>query len=484
MDTKIDERALDERLAALEAARAWSPRTTSRLETLVRSRDDEAVFRVNPVRFAAERNMAEAEAVDLFLHAAAVGLFAMDWLLLCPMCSCVVGSFGSLRAVDNHYHCLMCQTDYEAKLDDYIAVTFTVSPAIRRIAFHNPAGLPARDYLVKYRVTGAHLAGRTPDGLIWGDLVDQLTRVVSYLAPGETVRHELTANGGFLLGYDTDSDAGFVIAIAGEPTGELQTVRLEYQDGRCEPGGGKVRPGPVVIQITNATPRRGLTAVAELPADFARCQLTYEPFLTAARLLTTQTFRDLFRAEVIRATEGIGVTDITLVFTDLKGSTALYEWVGDLNALALVQRHFERLRDATVRHRGTIIKTIGDAVMSAFQDPADAVRAALAMMAEVEMLNLDIGERNLVLKIGLHKGAAIAVTHNDRLDYFGRTVNVAARVQDLADADEICLTREAYDAPGVATLLTSLAVEAGAARLKGLGQDMAVFRVKARAPAA
>ena len=120
--------------------------------------------------------MAEAEAVDLFLHAAAVGLFAMDWLLLCPMCSCVVGSFGSLRAVDNHYHCSMCQTDYEAKLDDYIAVTFTVSPAIRRIAFHDPAALSARDYLVKYRVTGAHLAGRTPDGLIWGDLVDQLTR--------------------------------------------------------------------------------------------------------------------------------------------------------------------------------------------------------------------------------------------------------------------------------------------------------------------
>ena len=338
--------------------------------------------------------MAEAEAIDLFLHAAAVGLFAMDWLLLCPLCSCVVGSFGSLRVVDNHYHCSMCQTDYEAKLDDYIAVTFTVSPAIRRIAFHDPAGLPARDYVVKYRVTGAHLAGRTPDGLIWGDLVDQLTRVVSYMAPAETVRHELTAQGGFLLGYDTDSDAGFVIAIAGEPTEELQTVRLEYQDGRCEPARGKVRPGPVVIEITNATPRRGLIGVAELPADFARCQLTYEPFLTGARVLTTQTFRDLFRAEVIRGTEGIGVTDITLLFTDLKGSTALYEWIGDLNALALGAA---ALRATARRHRparGTIIKTIGDAVMSAFQDPADAVRAALAMMAGVEVLNVDIGERD------------------------------------------------------------------------------------------
>ena len=115
MDARIDERALDEHLAALEASRSWSPRTISRLETLVRTGDEDLVFRVNPVKFAAERGMTEPETIDLFLHATAVGLFAMDWLLLCPMCSCVVGSFGSLRAVDNHYHCSMCQTDYEAR---------------------------------------------------------------------------------------------------------------------------------------------------------------------------------------------------------------------------------------------------------------------------------------------------------------------------------------------------------------------------------
>jgi class 3 adenylate cyclase len=477
MGARLDERALDEHLAALEAARAWSPRTISRLETLVRAADDEAVFRVNPIKFAAERGMAETETIDLFLHATAVGLLTMDWLLLCPMCSCVVASFGSLRAVDNHYHCSMCQTDYEAQLDDYIAVTFTVAPTIRGIAFHDPAGLSARDYVVKYRVTGPHLAGRTPDGLVWGDLVDQLTRAVNYLPPGAPVRLDVTAGSGFLLGYDTDSDAGFVLAIGGDPTAEPQTVRLQYLDGRCEPNSGKVRPGPVAIEISNAAGRRGLIGVAELPADFARCQLTYEPFLTAARLLTTQTFRDLFRAEVIRATEGIGVKNITLLFTDLKGSTAFYERVGDLNALNLVQRHFERLRDATVRRGGTIIKTIGDAVMAAFQHPADAVGAALDMLAGVEALNRDLGAGNLILKIGVHHGAAIAVTLNDRLDYFGQTVNVAARVQGLADAGEVYLTREVRDAPGVAALLAPCAVEATTARLRGLDQEMAVFRV-------
>ncbi|MFL5159484.1 MAG: adenylate/guanylate cyclase domain-containing protein [Microvirga sp.] len=73
-----------------------------------------------------------------------------------------------------------------------------------------------------------------------------------------------------------------------------------------------------------------------------------------------------------------------MLFTDLKGSTDLYDRIGDLNALSLVQQHFERLRDVTVRHGGAIIKTIGDAVMAAFVEPADAVRAALAMLQDME----------------------------------------------------------------------------------------------------
>ena len=101
--------------------------------------------------------------------------------------------------------------------------------------------------------------------------------------------------------------------------------------------------------------------------------------LSGGRLLTTQTFRDLFRSQVIEATEGIGVRDIALLFTDLKGSTSFTDRIGDLNAYSQVQRHFERLMDVTIRHRGAVIKTIGDAVMAAFLTPVDAVEAALEM---------------------------------------------------------------------------------------------------------
>ena len=126
---------------------------------------------------------------------------------------------------------------------------------------------------------------------------------------------------------------------------------------------------------------------------------------------------------------------------------------------------------------GAIIKTIGDAVMAAFVEPADAVRAALAMLQEMETFNRRLPSREVILKIGIHRGAAIAVTLNDRLDYFGQTVNIAARVQSLSDAKEICLTGEVLSAPGVKDILVPFAMGQKMARLKGVHQQVPVFRV-------
>ncbi len=146
-----------------------------------------------------------------------------------------------------------------------------------------------------------------------------------------------------------------------------------------------------------------------------------------------------------------------------------------------MQQHFETLQSVTVRHHGAIIKTIGDAIMAAFIDPGEAVEAALDMRREIAAFNLRQPDKALVLKIGVHKGAAIAVTLNDRLDYFGQTVNIAARVQHLADADEIFVSRDVYDFPDVKAKLEPFAVQPRDAQLRGVAQNMQVFCV---APAA
>lgn len=147
------------------------------------------------------------------------------------------------------------------------------------------------------------------------------------------------------------------------------------------------------------------------------------------------------------------------------------------NAIVRQNLSDERLQEVTTRHGGAIIKTIGDAIMAAFLEPVDAVRAAIAMRDETASFNRSQPNKELILKIGVHKGAAIAVTLNDRLDYFGQTVNLAARVQNLADADEIYISRDVHEAPGVDAALKGFTVDQQVARLRGVHQELHVFRI-------
>src|ERR1700760_2219008 len=189
----IDEKKLEERLVALEAAKSWSPRVVSRLEMLLRAGPDEALYRINPIQFATEKSIAEAEGID----ACVAGLFDMDWLLLCPMCSDVVESFRSLRKLHTHFHCHLCQSDYDAALDDFIMVTFTVSPAVRSIRFHQPDTLSAWDYVFSYKLTPD---GLMPDGVPWSETAKTLVRVLTRIEPGSVASLEVDATEGAVFG--------------------------------------------------------------------------------------------------------------------------------------------------------------------------------------------------------------------------------------------------------------------------------------------
>ena len=215
----------------------------------------------------------------------------------------------------------------------------------------------------------------------------------------------------------------------------------------------------------------------EILAQTIKPALDFDPYLSGGMLLARQTFRRLFRSERVDETEGLGIRQVTLLFTDLKGSTAMYERLGDLNAYALVREHFALLGATVQQHSGAIVKTIGDAVMAVFSRPTDAVSAAQHILGDIDRFNAEHGDPSIILKIGAHCGPSIAVTLNENLDYFGQTVNVAARVQALADAGEICLSEALYSAPGVSQLLTGHKVVSFDAPLRGVEGDACVYRV-------
>jgi class 3 adenylate cyclase len=472
---------LDERLAQLELARPWSPRVVSRLEGLIRTDDDAALFRVNPLTFASERGLEEGEAIDLFLHATAQGLFEMDWLLICPRCACAVESFARLRAVLRRFRCPECHNEYEAAMDDFIAIYFTISPQIRSIRYHRPETLEPFDYMFVFKGVRE---GRMPDGRPFIDAVRSVLRGLAFLEPGSTATFAFEATEGKLSGGSSDTDAGFALQVGAEPTTEPQRLRLTYVRTGYQPNKGVLAPGPVVIEVENPTSSRGILAILQSPPGEEDALLDFDPYLTGKHLLTSQTFKSLFRSEVVGGAQGLAIRDIALLFTDIRGSTALYQRIGDLNAFQLVQQHFELLRETTVRHGGAIVKTIGDAVMAAYPDATHAVGAALDMRGAIERFNEAQPERPVSLKIGIHHGAAIAVTLNDELDYFGHTVNIASRVQEMADSDEIWITEDVWRYPGVHAVLESYPTEQRTVEFRGIEHAMSVVRIGAQAAAA
>jgi class 3 adenylate cyclase len=467
-----DEALLAGRLERLAAALPAAHDLLPCLETLVRTADDDALVRINPVGFAERFGRPAAAVVELFLHARKVGLLTMEWQYVCPGCGEIVERLASLTSASAHFFCQVCSTDRETDMSDFVEVRFSVSPEIRRSPFHDPWLLTPEEHFFRYRFTQS---GVLADGSSLRDHLRANAQACAYVEPRATETFSVTAEPGYL--WFTNGPA---LVVGGTRTSESRSFAFEYRGVRSERFEAEIDAGPVEVEFTNATDERYALMIISLPADY---ELTMRPFLSGAELLSNQTFLDLFASETIVAGEGLAVRRLALLFTDLKASTALYERIGDLKAFDLVRLHFGHLRDCISGNSGALVKTIGDAVMASFVDPLDALRAALDMQARIARLNADAGSELIGLKIGLHAGACLAVTLNDRLDYFGQTVNIAARVQALAGADEIVVTDDVLALPGAAELVADLQLERRAVQLKGVAGDVPVHRLRAAAGA-
>ena len=128
---------------------------------------------------------------------------------------------------------------------------------------------------------------------------------------------------------------------------------------------------------------------------------------------------------------------ITVMFTDIKGSTAYFEKYGDVAGMMMVHQCNEGLRQIVERHGGKVIKTIGDAIMATFEDCKESVSAAMEMQKQLIVFNAPKPEQDHVfIRIGLNYGAGIVKSN----DVFGDVVNVASRVESVASPEQIVIS--------------------------------------------
>jgi class 3 adenylate cyclase len=360
----------------------------------------------------------------------------MRWDLLCPRCQVAKAAVQALDQLPKGAHCATCNIDYDRDFSRNVELSFQPAPAVR------PLG------------TGEHcLFGPMSTPHIW---------LQRSLAAGETLSEPCALPPGSYRLRTLEAGPEEEVTLA--PGEALPEVVL---------GDGAVRRGAAgttgIVTLRNEAPR-ALTAIVE-ERRWAR------DALTADRVTALQAFRDLFSEQVLRPGDEVSVARVTLLFTDLRRSTDLYGRIGDAAAYHLVRDHFAYLGAIVRRHDGALVKTIGDAIMAAFSTPADALAAALDIQRELPGFNA-AEQRPLTIKVGLHEGPCIAVTLNGRLDYFGSTVNLAARLQGQSAGGDIVLSEAVATDPAVAALLEGLDCTSEATTLKGFDAPVDFRRIR------
>jgi class 3 adenylate cyclase len=418
------------------------PAVAARVVALLRERPDDDLRQMRPFELARAWGLPRREVLRAFLYAARVGLVDLHWQLNCPTCKVGSDHAPSLSSVRPRAHCADCDIDYEVDFAENVEAVFNVSAAIRDVQ--------PRVYCAGSPVFRPHMLA------------------VLQLPPRGRREIDCVLPGGLLLARANQRRGAIAVD---DPPGALE-VRL---------GGREVtltlRPRSADAKTTRVTVINETDEA--LPVSLERAGWNADIVLGSV-ILTMPEFHDLFSTEAPATGCELSVGALTVLFSDLTGTTALYDQLGDAKAFALVQEHFATVGEVVARQDGAIVKTMGDAVMATFHSPARALEAAAEMTRRVA----EVAQRHrldgLGIKIGLHEGPCLVVRANDRLDFFGTTVNVASRMQHQARAGEVVMSADLMAHPEVEKVVrgSHRPVEMFRAELKGVRGAQSLLRIR------
>jgi len=462
---ELNRPTFDSALERLRRATGESP-LAERLAGYLVDAPDVELSSIRPFALARLWDEDRWEMLRLMLHSTRAGLLNFSWEVLCPNCrSTNAETVSNLNQLKREAHCDVCQIRYDSEFDKSVELKFFVHPSIRKVSREIFClGGPGRR---------AHIKGQIliPSGA---------TR--SWSLPKLDEPHRIRSpQVGEVLAVDHQQ-------IPPENPFEIECCTENFKRDAT----GKIS-SDCTINIQNSNPYEVQLLLERTEWD--------GDILTAASVTNWQEFRDIFGKEVISATEQITIGHQVVLFTDLRGSTAMYRGIGDSLAYALVRQHFEVLIDSVRAEHGAVVKTIGDSVMAVFSRVDEALSAVLRMQKALAGKNkkspdegtshyvrnlqdatrngrLENAVPNLHLKAGLHSGPCLAVNANDRLDYFGTTINLAARLVGCCRGGDLTISDELYLRPETKTFLAQHQLSASQEGVELRGFDpLKVWRI-------
>jgi class 3 adenylate cyclase len=471
---------LHQKIHALAAFPNIKADMAAKFGEILKELDDWDLLRINPLRFAEEHGFNRIETMDLFIHGAKIGLFDFVWNMICPSCGGTEYTHKSINEVEEGvFHCSICHFDVPSNLDDQVEVAFMINPSIKKLDIN-----PFKDIDSYQRYFFSPNFERSQ---ALEDYINDVKRSVALIEPDESKDIIFEAKPGELYRLlSIDLHSAMSMPTTDRQGSGTKPVNIDILPTGFSPKEIALPPGMVTLHITNLrnTPTGAILVLTDIPrirTILERHPSRLRPFLTGKMLLNNQGFRELFRVQNLIPDLKLNIRSLTILFTDLKGSTELYDKTGDAFAYNLVQEHFKILTDSVRRNSGAIVKTMGDAIMATFSLPQEGVNAAVEMINEMQSLNekLRAEDHELGLKIGLHEGSALAINADERVDYFGQSVNIAARVQGLAKASEIWITEPIFLVNGVHDVFNAggYVEEKQSVFLKGIREATTVYKM-------
>ena len=418
-------------------------RIANRLIDFIEHGDDLDASRIRAYKLADLWNEPRRLVLEVCLRATRTGLLDFQWDLLCPLCRGAKQTGLSLKDINAEVHCETCKIDFTANFDRYVELTFRPNPAVRRL------DVPS------FCIGSPHW---TPHVVVQQLLPPREQREFSL--PLELGNYRLRT-------LELPGSQDLTVSAGGATTAGLKLSESGWDQEALQVN------EQFSLAVENETDAEQLLMLERLEWS--------DQATTAAEVTALQMFRDLFATEALRPGEQISVGTLTVLFTDLRNSTQLYREIGDATAFGRVMSHFDVVKKAIAEHDGAVVKTIGDAVMAVFRCAADGLVAMLEVQRA--LAEPPDGGNPLQLKAGLNTGPCIAVTLNDRLDYFGSTVNMAARLECLSSGSDVIISGSVYEDARVRELIESdnFLVEPFDMTLKGFENErFELWRVRRR----
>lgn len=411
-------------------------------------------LRINPYVVASDSNAPVEDIVAFAFRGVETGFFDLHWLVHCPHCNMITKECRNFFDLTHSSDCRMCDVDFNVDALTRVEVTFSLNCSIEDVGA-TAFCLPPPVLSPKINIAVA------PGGTISGDDIIDEPGKYRFFCP-------ITLAKG-------------ILEVSGERTDEIQEFSVhqlpsfDYAETSF-----LAHPGPIHFDLINNSEKvSGIFIIPDILPEELPLE-TLPKRLTGLEAIHYQEYRALFGDQALAESEHLQISSVTLLFTDVAGSTALYEKLGNAAAYNAVRHHFDLLFRFIEAHGGFVIKTIGDAVMASFSTNDNALECALDARREFQTLNESFDDKcRIRVKFGIHRGPAILVNLNGRIDYFGSTVNKAARIQDTAAPNELVFSSEVRADSAVADALLrnqGADIRQEQITLKGIDIDQTIFR--------